>query len=120
MEMRYKLIDAQFLRHLGKHADAGLIYLSYIGNPKLQEFTAQRDSIVESAIVCVILANQSSKKASLLANLYSNEIVMKHRMFGLIERVLLGNIISKEESQIINKVLTTSEKKITEDGITPL
>jgi hypothetical protein len=33
--MRFKLVDAQYLRLARKHADAGQIYLSYIASPRL-------------------------------------------------------------------------------------
>lgn len=120
LEMRFKLVDAQFLRHLRRHADAGLIYLSYVGNPKLKDFPEQRESIIGSAIVCVVLASHSAKRTSLLANLYSNELAASHPLFRLVERVLMGNILTKADAAAIDELLSTSEKKLTEDGITPL
>ena len=120
MEMRFKLVNAQYLREAGKYADAGFIYLSYVGSPRLQEYAAQRDKLIESVIVCMILAAQSPKRASLLSNLYENQVIKKHPLFELVEKTLFGNIISKEDSQTIKDKLAPSEQKMDEEGVTPL
>lgn len=120
MEMRFRLVDAQFMRHTGKHADAGHVYLSYIGSPRLQEFKAQRDSIVESAILCVVLAAPSVRKSSLLANLYGLDIVRQHPLFEFVEKVLFGHMITQEESARLQQKLSVSERKISEGGLAPL
>ena len=84
LEMRFRLVEAQFWRHLGKHGDAGHTYFSYINHPKLLEFPEQREAVVGAAIVCAVLARQPAKRASLLANLNSSDAAKQHRFYSLI------------------------------------
>ena len=114
LNLKYKSCFAQISDFKRKFLDAAAKYyeLSHLV-PKVEE---QQDSLAYS-IICACLAEAGPKRSRILAILYKDErATQMKKLFTILEKSYLDQIIRKEEMELFGKELKPHQRGRTKDG----
>jgi uncharacterized Fe-S cluster-containing radical SAM superfamily protein len=67
--LRFKLIEAEYLKENNHSIDAAVIYDNAIRNPILKEFPQQLEELSDKAVIAALFAPSGQRRTGVLANI---------------------------------------------------
>lgn len=118
-EIHFVLCQARILDSNRKFLDASVKYYTVSRESLVSE--ADRRICLRQSIICAILSPAGPARSQQLRRLYMDEGALQDpTLFGILEKVYLGRLLSEEDINVLQQVLSPHQLVVVEDGITVL
>lgn len=118
LKVVYKLCYAEFLDYKRKYLEAAQRYIEVSHKFLISE--AERFEVLNSAILCTMLAGAGKQRSRMLANLYKDERCQQLPSFKILEKMYLDRIIKRGDLQLFAAIIKPHQQAIGADGLSVL
>lgn len=104
-QLRFRLINAVYIKENGKCLEAATIYENALKNAALKDYPDQQLEIFDKAVLAALFADNNERRTTLITSLAESQCMSSSTCRNLLEKLISGRLIFPEDvAQISGKL----------------